>query len=130
MEVIPSNLCTLVEQLVDARQFDEGAARQSAGFQRECHGERSRAYAWMLSEIRDWEFRTRRPREAQGFRATGDAPDTVLTDDSYAALLERVYRIHSSVAPSRQAIGMRASEGVMSTTTARSRWPEGEPMHC
>jgi hypothetical protein len=128
MEVIPSNLCTLVEQLEDARQFHEGAARLSAGFQRECHSERSRAYATMLSEIRDWESRKRRHSHGQDFHAASDAPGGLLADDSYAALLERVYRIHSSAAPHRQAIGIGA--GAMGNMAAHGRPGEGEPMHC
>jgi hypothetical protein len=130
VEVIPSNLCTLVEQLEDARQFHEGAALRSAGFQRECHSERSRAYATMLSEIRDWESRKRRPSNGPDFHAAVDAPGDILTDDSYAALLERVYRIHSSVASHRRAIGLTAGAVAMGNMAAHGRPREGEPMHC
>jgi hypothetical protein len=130
MEEIPSNLCTLVEQLEDARQFHEGAARRSAGFQRECHSERSRAYATMLSEIRDWESRKRRPSDRQGSHAAVDAPGDILTDDSYAALLERVYRIHSSVALHWHAIGIGGGRVAMGSMAAHARPREGEPVHC
>ncbi|MGH8216262.1 MAG: hypothetical protein ACREPZ_11295 [Rhodanobacteraceae bacterium] len=130
MDAIPSNLCTLVEQLEDARQFHDGAARRSASFQRDCHSERSRAYATMLSEIRDWESRRRqsvlKPRD---FLDTGDSGRALL-DDSYAALLERVYRIHSSVAPTRRTIGASAAGAVIGGSAVDGRWHAGESMAC
>jgi hypothetical protein len=129
MEVIPSNLCTLVEQLEDARQFHEGAARRSGGFKRECHSERSRAYASMLSEISNWESRKRRCGTPQDVDAD-DLSGEVLADDSYAALLERVYRIHSSVSPHRQAVGIGASSVAVGNAAPHGRRREGEPMRC
>lgn len=130
MEVIPSNLCTLVEQLEDARQFHAGAARQSDGFRRECHRERSRAYATMLSEIRAWESRKRRFSATHGSGASCDDPGVMYPDDTYAALLDRVYRIHSSAAPAGQTTHARTT-GVTTDGLARDgRRCAGERMHC
>lgn len=111
MDAIPSNLCTLVEQLEDARQFHDGAARLSDGPYRERHSARSLAYAMMLSEIRDWESRKRQSSHRQDSGIAGIDPDPPSHDDSYAALLERVYRIHSSVAPVARTISVGAAIG-------------------
>ena len=54
--MIPSNLCILIEQLEDARQFHELAAEVSDGALRETHRERSQGDEAMLSEIRCWSF--------------------------------------------------------------------------
>jgi hypothetical protein len=128
MDAIPSNLCTLVEQLEDARQFHDGAARQSDGLYRERHSARSLAYAMMLSEIRDWESRKRQ----SGARQVPDIPDLdcflLSHDDSYAALLERVYRIHSSVGTVGKTIHVHAT----SAPDGRGAGTlyAGERMHC
>lgn len=128
MDVIPSNLCTLVEQLEDARQFHDGAARQSDGPYRERHSARSLAYAMMLSEIRDWESRKRQ----SGIRQASDIadPDPIFLshDDSYAALLERVYRIHSSVGAVGKTIHVRATSALDGRRAGTLY--AGERMHC
>lgn len=128
MDAIPSNLCTLVEQLEDARQFHDGAARQSDGLYRERHSARSLAYAMMLSEIRDWESRKRQP----GTRQASDIADldSVLLsrDDSYAALLERVYRIHSSAGTAGKTIHVRATSALDGRRAGTLY--AGERMHC
>ena len=128
MDAIPSNLCTLVEQLEDARQFHDGAARQSDGLYRERHSARSLAYAMMLSEIRDWELRKRQ----SGARQASDTAelDSLLLSrgDSYAALLERVYRIHSSVGTVGKTIHVRTTP-VMDGRSAGTLYA-GERMHC
>lgn len=129
MDAIPSNLCTLVEQLEDARQFHDGAARQSDGPYRERHSARSLAYAMMLSEIRDWESRTRRSDHRLGSGVASLDPIPPSHDDSYAALLERVYRIHSSVGP----VGHAFPAGAATAADARgagSCTRAGERMHC
>lgn len=128
MDAIPSNLCTLVEQLEDARQFHDGAARQSDGLHRERHSARSLAYAMMLSEIRDWESRKRRSglRQASG---TADLDSIPLSrDDSYAALLDRVYRIHSSVGTVGKTIRVRQTSALHGSG-AGTLYAE-ERMHC
>lgn len=128
MDAIPSNLCTLVEQLEDARQFHDGAARQSDGLYRERHSARSLAYATMLSEIRDWESRKRQPASA-GDSAFGFDPAPLPHDDSYAALLERVYRIHSSVGPVGPTIRVCAT-AAMDGRRAGASLGMGEAMRC
>jgi hypothetical protein len=130
MDAIPSNLCTLVEQLEDAREFHDGAARQSDGLSRERHSARSLAYAMMLSEIRDWESRKREAGLRQGPGTPGLDPDLPYHDDSYAALLERVYRIHSSLVPVGRAIRVRATTIAMDRGGAGSGVRIGERMHC
>lgn len=129
MDAIPSNLCILVEQLEDAREFHDGAARQSDGLFRERHSARSLAYAMMLSEIRAWESCKREPGIRQGRGIPRLDPDPPSRDDSYAALLERVYRIHSSLAPVGQAIRV-ATATVMDGRGAGSSLRMGERMHC
>jgi hypothetical protein len=129
MDAIPSNLCILVEQLEDAREFHDGAARQSEGPYRERHCARSLAYAMMLSEIRAWESRKRQPGNRQAFGIAALDRPSLPPDDSYAALLERVYSIHSSVAPVGQAIGFRAATAT-EAWAARSAVRSGEPAHC
>lgn len=130
MEVIPSNLCTLVEQLEDARRFHAGAARQSDGFRRERHRERSRAYATMLSEIKAWESRKRRFSGIQSFGASCDDPGVAYPDDTYAALLDRVYRIHSSGAPARQTTHTRTTGATTDGLARDGHRCAGEHMHC
>jgi hypothetical protein len=130
MDAIPSNLCTLVEQLEDAREFHDGAARQSDGLSRERHSARSVAYAMMLSEIRDWESRKREPGIRQGPGIPGRDPDLPSHDDSYAALLERVYRIHSSLAPVGRAIRVRTATIAMDGRGTGFSLGTGERMHC
>lgn len=125
MDAIPSNLCTLVEQLEDARQFHDGAARQSDGVYHEQHCARSLAYARMLSEIREWESRV---RLSEGRRCTDLDPSPPLHDDSYAALLERVYLIHSSVRPVGRTMQIPAG-ALLDVPVATGRCV-GEPMHC
>ena len=127
MDAIPSNLCTLVEQLEDARQFHDGAA-QSDGPYRERHSARSHAYSMMLSEIRDWESRKRRSRTRQVPGVADLDPILLSHDDSYAALLERVYRIHSSVG----AVGKTVHVHATSALDGRSAGTlyAGEFMHC
>lgn len=129
MDAIPSNLCTLVEQLEDAREFHDGAARQSNGLFRERHSARSLAYAMMLSEIRDWESRKRRPGDRQGYGIPGLDPVPPSHDDSYAALLERVYRIHSSVGPVGETIRVRPATVMNARGTGSGRCT-GERVHC
>lgn len=113
MDTIPANLCTLIEQLEDARQFHGCAARQSAGEPRERHRARSQAYAAMVSEIRKWERRSNESCEPRRPVAMVDGLDPAHHDESYAALLERVYRMHRAVAPVAQAIRIRAADDAM-----------------
>jgi hypothetical protein len=114
MDAIPSNLCNLVEQLEDARQFHHDATRQAAGERCEQHREKSQAYAVMIAEIRGWEFRHRRDGDARHPGETGDRPDHDSRDnDGYAALLERVCRLHSAVAFVAQSVRLRATGGAM-----------------
>jgi len=128
MDAIPSNLCTLVEQLEDARQFHDGAARQSDGLYRERHSARSHAYSMMLSEIREWESRKLRSDTRQASRIT-DLDSILLShDDSYAALLERVYRIHSSVGTVGKTIHVHATSALDGRGTGMLY--AGECMHC
>lgn len=104
MDTIPSNLGTLTEELEDARQFHAGAALHSAGGGRERHREMAQVYARMLTEVRRWE----------SDRCGIDAPER--TDaraphrESYAAMLDRVYRIYAAAVPARQSIRVRAAD--------------------
>ncbi|HET9819799.1 MAG TPA: hypothetical protein VFP92_11610 [Rhodanobacteraceae bacterium] len=113
MDTIPANLCTLIEQLEDARRFHGCAARQSAGEARERHRARSLAYAAMVSEIRKWAFRNNESDAPQSPAASANAPGRSDHEESYAALLERVYRMHRAVAPVARAIRMRAAGDAM-----------------
>jgi hypothetical protein len=113
MDTIPANLCTLIEQLEDARQFHGHAARQSAGERREHHRAKSQAYAAMVSEIRKWERRISASGEQQYPAAPESGPARSDHEESYAALLERVYRMHRAVAPVAHAIRMRATGDAM-----------------
>lgn len=131
MDAIPSNLCTLVEQLEDARQFHDGAARHAYGPYRERHSARALIYAAMLSEIRDWESRKRQAAATEDFASAGDDRCHAWLDDSYASLLERVYRIHSAVAPAWQAIRARAAGDATEDGSAMDgRRRARECMHC
>lgn len=103
MDTIPSNLGTLTEELEDARQFHAAAALHSAGDGRERHREMAKVYARMLTEVRQWE----------SDRCGIDAPEQ--TDsraprrrESYAAMLDRVYRIYAAAVPARQSIRVYA----------------------
>lgn len=116
MDTIPANLCMLIEQLEDSRQFHQLAAEASTGTMGDSHREKSLAYAAMLSEIRVWKSRANGCDEPQQPAAPLDPSDHPHGSDSYVALLERVYRIHravaahGAVAPVATSIRIRAAD--------------------
>lgn len=118
MGMIPSNLCILIEQLEDARQFHELAAEVSDGGQHQLHHEQAQGYAAMLSEIRRWESRASECDESTGSSVTWKGLGHADPVESYAALLDRVYRIHLAVAPDKTSIRIRAA---VDTTDGQAR---------
>ncbi|MGH8191606.1 MAG: hypothetical protein ACREP2_09185 [Rhodanobacteraceae bacterium] len=137
MDAIPANLCTLVEQLEEARRFHEAAARQALGDRGDLHRERSVAYAAMLAEIGAWQSRhgaraaedasteNRYPGEVAGSHA--ECPHV---EESYPALLERVYRIHSSLVPAGQSIRAHATGDATDGAARDGPRRAGQRMHC
>lgn len=113
MNMIPPNLCILIEQLEDARQFHDSAAAQSVRNLHTCHRSKAKAYAAMLAEIRAWESRNRVSAHDDG--ALHDDPRRFEPADTYAAMLERVFRMFeaatSSVRDSRICPADDAAEG-------------------
>lgn len=105
MDTIPSNLGTLTEELEDASQFHASAALHSAGGSRERHRELAQVYARMLAEVRRWES-DRRGTDAPEL----DDPRASRRSESYAAMLDRVYRIHAAAVPTRRSIRIRAAD--------------------
>lgn len=102
-----TGLRSLVEQLEDARQFHKVSAQHSTGDQREHHAARSLAYVGMLLEIRRWELR-HIPSAKPWYGDTLDEADGG-NGDGYAALMERIYRIHSAGPPLRNVITTQAT---------------------
>ncbi|MGH8233410.1 MAG: hypothetical protein ACREPU_04350 [Rhodanobacteraceae bacterium] len=136
MDTIPANLRTLVEQLDDSRQFHDAAAQQSSGALGERHRDKARAYAAMLSEIGEWESRNSDGGEPKHSAASSVDPDCTNPGDGYAALLDRVYRIHraiathSAVAPIAEIIRIRATGNAMDGEARDGRRRAGERVRC
>lgn len=95
MGTIPANLGTLIEQLEDTRQFHHRAGTESSGNQSQRHRVKSQAYAAMLAEIAQWESRNA-ACDAQGHSVapSNDPVHASPLEDGYAALLDRIFRIH------------------------------------
>lgn len=126
MGAIPSNLWVLVEQLEDSRRFHETAARQSGGPCAAGHRAKSWTYAAMLAEIRAWGARAREHDGLARHASAGDGPDSFECRDSYAALLERIYRLHEAAPAFRPSIRICAAD---SAREGRAREGEARDGH-
>ena len=101
----------LIDILEDCRQFYLSAIPGSRGNIRRRHENRAHCYATMLAEIRQWQARNDNIVGETTSVATPSAfptgpsgsgtPETYATDD-FAALLERVNRIHHNSSLSTQ----------------------------
>lgn len=109
MDTAPANLGTLIEQLEDAQRFHMDAAQQSVGDVRERHLARSWVYSAMLTEIADWQSRGDPSRVQAGTRQRGAV--AAPRPDGYAALLERIYRIHGAATLAERPASMHAADG-------------------
>lgn len=121
MGMIPSNLCILIEQLEDARQFHELAAEVSDGTQHKLHHDQAQGYAAMLLEIRRWKSHARQRDESPDSDADLDEVDQTGSSDDYFALLDRVYHMHRAVAPIARAIQIRATGAAMDGEATEGR---------
>lgn len=105
MSNVPSNLCTLVEQLEDSRRFHDDEAQNSIGARRAYHHEKSQSYAAMLTEIRQWEALAARCDDVPDFIEASNSPGHTHAGDSYAALLNRIVRMHRALTAAKPSAG-------------------------
>lgn len=127
MDATPANLGTLIEQLEDAQRFHMDAAQQSVGDVRERHLARSWTYSAMLAEIADWQSRGDPAIVPADKRQERIAP--AQRPDGYAALLERIYRIHGAAAPATRPTSMHAPGGAASGVAANGGRRAGSRTH-
>lgn len=130
MTMVPSNRCSLVEQLEDARQFHELAAEVSDWLLREHQHERSQGYAAMLAEIRHWESCACQRDEVSGFDATNHGSGHADPDDGYAALMNRISRMHRALASVKPPIRIRAADGTTDGQVRDGLRRAGERARC
>ena len=130
MTVIPSNLCTLVEQLDDARQFHELAAEASDGLLSELQHERSQGYAAMLTEIGRWESRACQRDEVSGPGTTNHGSGHAGRDDGYAALMNRIARMQCALASVNPLTRIRAADNATDGEARGGRRRAEERMRC
>lgn len=132
MDAIPSNLCILVEQLEDARQFHMCAAQASNGDRHQRHCELSDGYAAMLAEIRLWKQGASQPaREAHSDSGRDDGPIKLVQASDYVTLMHHISRMHRAlVASVKPAVRIRANGDAMDGVAMEGRRCAGERMRC
>ena len=130
MTTVPSNLCTLIEQLEDARQFHELAAEASDGLLSERQHAQSQGYAAMLEEVGRWESRACQRDKVSGSDATNHGRDHAGPDDGYAALMNRISRMQCALASVNPLIRIRAAGNTMDGEATDGRRRAGERMRC